>query len=134
MKFILYFNRKAYLVFAIFFLFINSSILFAQKDLENNLKDITSKLRCMTCQNQTIYDSEAEFSKDIKNIIREKLKEGKNEKEIINFIIKRYGEYIAFEPQFDKKNMFLWVFPFGVFIISAIFLFIRINKNKKYTQ
>ena len=83
----------------------------------------------MTCQNQSIYDSDADFSNDIKIIIRQKLVEGQNKKEIEKFLVERYGEYILFEPKFDKKNIFLWTFPFVVFFLSAVFLFIRIKKN-----
>ena len=83
----------------------------------------------MTCQNQTIYDSDADFSKDIKKIIRKKLNEGGTKNEIAEFLSERYGEYILFEPRFDRKNSFLWIFPFIILIVSAIFLIRRINKN-----
>ena len=83
----------------------------------------------MTCQNQTIYDSDADFSKDIKKIIREKLINGQSQKEIIDFLVKRYGEYILLEPQFNKKNIFLWIFPFLVLFLSTIVLLMRIKKT-----
>ena len=95
----------------------------------NNLKKITSKLRCMTCQNQTIYDSNTDFSQSIKKIVLEKLKNDESEKEIINFLILRYGEYIVFEPQINRRNIFLWYFPFIILAISLFFLFFRIKKN-----
>ena len=112
-------------------MFLIFSILLA-KDIiasdEEILKKITSKLRCMTCQNQTIYDSDADFSKDIKKIVLEKLKNKKTEKEIINFLIDRYGEYIVFEPQLNKRNIFLWIFPFAFMAVSLVFLIFRIKK------
>ena len=106
--------------------------LFANKSYANteaDLKKITSKLRCMTCQNQTIYDSDAEFSLDIKKIIKEKLQNGKTEDEIVNFLIQRYGEYIIFEPQMNKQNLFLWYFPFIILAFSLVFLILKIKKN-----
>ena len=106
--------------------------LFAIKSYANteaDLKKITSKLRCMTCQNQTIYDSDAEFSLDIKKIIKEKLQNGKTEDEIVNFLIQRYGEYIIFEPQMNKQNLFLWYFPFIILAFSLVFLILQIKKN-----
>ena len=106
--------------------------LFATKSYANtevDLKKITSKLRCMTCQNQTIYDSDAEFSLDIKKIIKEKLQNGKTEDEIVNFLIQRYGEYIIFEPQMNKQNLFLWYFPFIILAFSLVFLILKIKKN-----
>ena len=97
-------------------------------NIDQKVKDITLQLRCMTCQNQSIYDSDADFSKDIKKIVKYQIIEGKDEKEIIDFMVKRYGEYIAFRPLINKKNIFLWVFPFALFIISSIFLILRIKK------
>ena len=97
--------------------------------IEEDLKKITSKLRCMTCQNQTIYDSDAVFSLDIKKIVGEKLQNGETETEIIDFLIHRYGEYIVFEPQMNKKNIFLWYFPFIILALSLVFLIFQIRKN-----
>ena len=121
-------SNKYYLLFYMFLIF---SILLAKDIIANDeeiLKKITSKLRCMTCQNQTIYDSDADFSKDIKKIVLEKLKNNKTEKEIINFLIDRYGEYIVFEPQLNKRNIFLWIFPFAFMAVSLVFLIFRIKK------
>ena len=85
---------------------------YSKEDIENKVKKLTLELRCMTCQNQSVYDSDAEFSNDIKNIVRKQFKEGKSSKEIKIFLKERYGEYILFKPLFDYKNMFLWIFPF----------------------
>ena len=84
----------------------------------------------MTCQNQNIHESETDFSKDLKKIIKNQIIEGKSEKEIINFMVNRYGEFIVFKPLVNKKNIFLWVFPFSLFLFSLIFIGIKI-KNKK---
>ena len=117
---------KIYLLVILFF--VNS--VFGQNSIEEKIKNITLQLRCMTCQNQSIYDSDSDFSNDIKKIIKNQLQEGKNEKEIINFLVERFGEYILFKPLVNKKNIFLWVFPFALFIISLIFIGIRIKKNQ----
>ena len=100
-------------------------------NIEADLKKITTKLRCMTCQNQTIYDSDADFSLNIKKIIREKLQNGEKEREIVDFLIQRYGEYISFEPQMNIKNLFLWYFPFIILALSLVFLILRIKKTPK---
>ena len=100
-------------------------------NIEADLKKITTKLRCMTCQNQTIYDSDADFSLNIKKIIREKLQNGEKEREIVDFLIQRYGEYISFEPQMNIKNLFLWYFPFIILTLSLVFLILRIKKTPK---
>ena len=117
-----------------FFVLILSLILVCMSKLttiesENKIKKITSKLRCMTCQNQTIYDSDAEFSKDIKIIVQKKLNNNETEKEIINFLIERYGEYIVFEPQMNKQNVFLWFFPFIILALCFVLLIFKIKNN-----
>ena len=83
----------------------------------------------MTCQNQTIYSSDTEFSLSIKKIVRQKLKNNETEKEIMDFLINRYGEYIILEPKFNKQNLFLWLFPFIILALSLVFLILRIRKN-----
>ena len=128
MKSNLYLNK---LIFLLLLVCIASTILLknANANIEGDIKKISLKLRCMTCQNQTIYDSDSDFSKDIKNIIKEKLKNNEKEKEILDFLIQRYGEYIVFEPQMNVKNIFLWYFPFAILALSLVFLIFRIKKN-----
>ena len=128
MKSNLYLNK---LIFLLLLVCIASTILLkkANANIEGDIKKISLKLRCMTCQNQTIYDSDSDFSKDIKNIIKEKLKNNEKEKEILDFLIQRYGEYIVFEPQMNVKNIFLWYFPFIILALSLVFLIFRIKKN-----
>ena len=97
--------------------------------VDEDLKNITSKLRCMTCQNQTIYDSDAEFSLYIKKIVKERLENNYSDKEIVDFLVYRYGEYILFEPKMNKQNFFLWFFPFIILAVSLVFLIFRIKKK-----
>ena len=129
MKFIQILN--SILFFLILIIFVkDNSVLGSEANLyEKKLKDITLKLRCMTCQNQTIYESDADFSEYIKKIILDKLKKNQSEERIINFLIERYGEYIVFEPQMNIRNMFLWFFPFVIMALSLVFLIIRMNKK-----
>ena len=101
-----------------------------KEDINEKVKRLTLELRCMTCQNQSVYDSEAEFSNDIKNIVQTKFEEGKTEKEIKIFLVERYGEYILFRPMIDFKNLFLWAFPFVLLAISLFFIVFRVKKNK----
>ncbi len=113
-----------------FFLITSTSIVVSDESIDQKVKKLTLELRCMTCQNQSIYDSEAEFSNDIKKIVKAKFEEGKSEKEIKRFLAQRYGEYILFRPLLDFKNIFLWVFPFILLIFSLLLVMLRIRKNK----
>ena len=113
------------------FIFITLSFqAITKEDINEKVKRLTLELRCMTCQNQSVYDSEAEFSNDIKNIVQTKFEEGKTEKEIKIFLAERYGEYILFKPMIDYKNLFLWAFPFVLLAISLFFIVFRVKKNK----
>ena len=103
------------------------------KDLSINEKtdNISKQLRCMTCQNQNVYESESAFSNQIKNEIFNQLKQKKSKVEIIDFMVERYGEYILLKPKLDAKNTILWAMPFVIIIISFWLLFLKIRSNKE---
>ena len=104
--------------------------IFAVENIDERVKKLTLELRCMTCQNQSIYDSDAEFSNDIKKIVKQKFQEGKSEKEIKKFLVQRYGEYILFRPLINYSNIFLWSFPFILLIFGLFFVIIKTKGNK----
>ncbi len=116
--------------FKIFFLLIFTSSTYANESIDYKVKKLTLELRCMTCQNQSIHDSDSDYSKDIKILVKEKFKEGLTEKEIKDFLTKRYGEYILFKPYFSSKNLLLWLFPFILMIVCMLVLI----KNTKKTN
>ena len=111
-----------------FYLFSNSVL--SSDNLDNKIRELTLELRCMTCQNQSVYDSESEFANDIKIIVKEKFNEGLDEKEIKIFLTERYGEYILFKPYFNLKNLLLWIFPFVILLVSLGFFIKRLKKNQ----
>ena len=104
--------------------------IYALETIDERVKKLTLELRCMTCQNQSIYDSDAEFSNDIKKIVKQKLQEGESEKDIKKFLAERYGEYILFRPLMNYNNIFLWSFPFILLIIGLFFVLIKIKTKK----
>ena len=107
---------------------------YAVENIDERVKDLTLELRCMTCQNQSIYDSDAEFSNDIKKIVKRKLQEGESERDIKKFLVERYGEYILFRPLMNYNNIFLWSFPFILLIIGLFFVLIRSKGNKVWNN
>ena len=112
----------------LFFLFFSYTA-YANENIDEKVKKLTLELRCMTCQNQSVYDSDSDYAKDIMSLLEEKFKEGLNEKEIKEFLTDRYGEYILFQPYFSSKNLLLWLFPF-ILIIASMLVFIRNLKKK----
>ena len=104
--------------------------IFAVENIDERVKNLTLELRCMTCQNQSIYDSDAEFSNDIKKIVKQKLLEGESERGIKKFLVERYGEYILFRPLVNHINIFLWSFPFILLIFGVFFVLIKTKRKK----
>ena len=72
---------------------------------------ISKNLRCLICQGQSVYDSQSDFALSIKILIKNKIEEGKSEKQIYDYLKNQYGEWIVYDPEFNKKNIVLWIFP-----------------------
>ena len=121
---------KLQFFFKIFLVLFVSYSSYANDIIDNKVKKLTQELRCMTCQNQSVYDSDSDYSVDIKIFVKQKFEEGLNKKEIKKILTERYGEYILFKPYFNTKNLFLWLFPFILVILSMIILL----KNSKKTE
>ena len=119
---------KLQFFFKIFFVLLFAFSSFSNENIDNKVKKLTLELRCMTCQNQSVHDSDSDYSKDIKKFVREKFEEGLNEKEIKKILTKRYGEYILFKPYFNAKNLLLWLFPF-VLVVGSLVVLIKNSKK-----
>jgi len=87
------------------------------KNLEERARNISKTLRCLVCQNQSIDESEAALAKDLRLIVRERLKLGDNDEEVINFIRERYGDFVLLDPPVNKKTIVLWLSPILILII-----------------
>ena len=97
---------------------------------ELRARDISKNVRCLVCQNQSIDDSSAPLAKDLRIIIRDKIKSGLTDKEIYKFLTDRYGDFVLFNPPFKLSTIFLWIFPFVLFVIGFCVIFWH---NKKST-
>ena len=100
------------------------------KNLEERARNISKTLRCLVCQNQSIDESEAALAKDLRLIVRERLKLGDNDEEVINFIRGRYGDFVLLDPPVNKKTIALWFSPILILIIWLIAL-TRVARKKK---
>ena len=100
------------------------------KKQELRARIISKNVRCVVCQNQSIDDSAAPLAKDLRIIIRNKIKEGYTDKEIYEFLTDRYGDFVLLDPPFKINTFLLWVLPF-VFSIIAIYILFRYNKNSR---
>ena len=97
---------------------------------ENLNNTILKNLRCLVCQGQTVQDSNSEFALIIKSVVKDKIKEGNNEKEIYKFLSEKYGDWILLNPPFTKNSYLLWFLPYLLFILGIILLFFLLKKPK----
>ena len=90
---------------------------------------IFKNIRCLICQGQSVADSNSEFAQTIKLVVRDQINEGKSEKEIYNFLVEKYGEWIVYKPPLNKTNFLLWILPYLVFLFGGFLIFLIIRKK-----
>ena len=94
----------------------------AQEDpvLEKRVMALAEELRCLVCQNQTLADSHAALAIDLKNRIRELLREGKTEREVLDFMVQRYGDFVLYRPPLRTATALLWAGPFILLALGVV--------------
>ena len=118
-----------FFIFCFLYIFNITSHVQANQDVDK----ISKNLRCLICQGQSVYDSQSDFALTIKMLIKNKLQEGESEDEIYDYLKTLYGEWIVYDPEFNKKNLLLWVFPLILFIFGGLLIYkkVFINEHKK---
>ena len=99
--------------------------------LENRARNLSKGIRCLVCQNQSIDDSDSELAKDLRKIIRIKIVEGKKDKEINDFLVEKYGNFILMKPPFYSETFLLWSSPFIIVFIGFIIIFFSLKKTRQ---
>jgi len=97
---------------------------------ELRARKISKNIRCMVCQNQSIDESNSPLAKDLRILIREKIKKGSNDKEIYIFLTDRYGDFILLKPPLNLSTIGLWFFPF-IFLMVGIYILFYHNKKSR---
>jgi cytochrome c-type biogenesis protein CcmH len=87
--------------------------------LESRARALSQELRCMVCQNQSIDDSDAPLAKDLRVLVRERLTAGDSDRQVIDFLVARYGEFVLLKPRFNAHTLLLWFAPFAVLAIGV---------------
>ena len=121
-------------IFLAFFIWVYVTNSFPnQKNInsEKRFIELSSELRCLVCQNQSLLDSDSELANDLKEIIYEKINEGKSNNQIKKFLVQRYGEFILFKPLFNVANLLLWATPLISFILIAFIAIRKTNYKEK---
>ena len=106
------------IVFCFFSLIVN-----AQNTNTELVNKISKNIRCLICQGQSVYDSQSDFAISMKLVIIKKLEEGSTESQIYEYLKNQYGEWITYDPEFNKNTFFLWLLPIFTFIVGGWLIF-----------
>jgi cytochrome c-type biogenesis protein CcmH len=101
--------------------------------VEVQVERLSTQLRCLVCQNQTIADSHAELAQDLKQEIREMATKGMTDQAIIDYLVSRYGDFVRYKPPFNPATSLLWLGPFGLLLAGGIGLFVMLRRRQKMT-
>jgi cytochrome c-type biogenesis protein CcmH len=108
---------------------IDSERAFDDPELQARYENLIAEIRCVTCQNQTIKDSNAFIASDLRREIRRMIGEGKSNEEITDFLVTRYGDFVLYRPRFAGKTMILWIAPF-LLVLFGGFALARVVRHR----
>ena len=99
--------------------------------LESRARALSTHIRCLVCQNQSIDDSDAPLAKDLRVLVRERLQAGESDEKVIEFVADRYGDFVLLRPPVKASTLTLWISPIVILIVGVIFLLMRFRKQEK---
>ena len=98
--------------------------------LEARARALSKDIRCLVCQNQSIDDSNADLARDLRVLVRERLQKGDSDPEILDFLVKRYGDFVLLKPPVKVSTYLLWYGPIGIFILGVIGLIVFFRNRR----
>ena len=101
----------------------------ADPKLEARARELSLELRCLVCQNQSIDDSDAPLAKDLRVLVRERIRSGDSNSQVMDYLVARYGEFVLLRPRFNAQTAVLWVLPFAVLILGAGGVFVALRRR-----
>jgi cytochrome c-type biogenesis protein CcmH len=109
---------------------VNPDEMLSEPTLETRARAISAQLRCLVCRNESIDVSDADLAKDLRLLVRRRLKAGETNKEVIDYIVSRYGEFVLLKPQFETKTILLWGVPGVLLSLGFGFLLVGTWRRK----
>ena len=103
----------------------------ADPALEARVMALSSELRCLVCQNQTIADSNAGLASDLREEIREMMRQGKSDRQIVAFMVDRYGDFVLYRPPLKATTALLWFGPLLLVLVGIVALFLRLARRRR---
>ncbi|MCT8971191.1 cytochrome c-type biogenesis protein [Microbaculum marinisediminis] len=98
--------------------------------LEARARDISAGLRCLVCQNQSIDDSDAPLARDLRILVRERLQTGDSDRQVVDYIVDRYGEFVLLNPRLSAHTLILWAAPVVLLVFGAIGVFVAARRRR----
>ena len=103
-------------------------------EIERRMIHLSEDLRCLVCQNESLAGSRADFANDLRREIREQMKDNKSDKEIIDFMVARYGDFVLYRPPVKPTTLLLWFGPFVFLAAGAILLFFYLKRRRRQIE
>ena len=103
----------------------------AATDLDKRVSALADELRCLVCQNQTLAESNAPLAVDLRKEMREQLAQGASEREVREFMVARYGDFVLYKPPFKASTAALWLGPFALLLAGAVLLVRRVRRRRE---
>ena len=99
--------------------------------LEARARGLSHQLRCMVCQNQSIDDSDAPLAHDLRVLVRDRLKAGDTDQQVLDYLVARYGEFVLLKPRFEWQTMPLWLAPIAILSIGGLTLVVAVRRRRQ---
>jgi len=121
---------KVLKILIVLFLVMNFSELRSDETNDVLKNKILKNTRCLICQGQSVYDSESEFASSVKLIVERRINEGLEEDQIYEYLKEKYGDWIIYDPELNKKTCVLWLLPLLLILFGGVVIFKRLNSQK----
>jgi cytochrome c-type biogenesis protein CcmH len=106
----------------------------SDRALETRARNLSRGLRCMVCQNQSIDDSDAPLARDLRVLVRERLQAGDSDRQVLDFLTARYGEFVLLKPRFGSHTALLWLLPGALVAAGAFGLFLLVRRQRREAE
>jgi cytochrome c-type biogenesis protein CcmH len=103
---------------------VNPDEVLSDPALEARARALSTQLRCMVCQNQSIDDSNADLARDLRLLVRERLTDGDSDDQVVNYVVSRYGEFVLLKPRFSIRTALLWGAPLLLMVAGVLSLLV----------
>jgi cytochrome c-type biogenesis protein CcmH len=101
---------------------------------QEHFRDLIGQLRCLVCQNETLADSDADLAHDLRKEVYEMMKSGKSDQEVIDFLVKRYGDFVLYKPPVKPSTYIIWYGPFVLLGIAALLLIRAVGRQRQVEE